>query len=365
MPADRHELLEQRTRYDPADVESRVFERWQEARIFHPEPAGTAAENYSIAVPPPNVTGALHMGHALNGSIQDVLHPASRACAASAPSGSTEPTTPGSPPSARSRRRSGRRARPRRSSAATRSSSASGTGAASTARASPSSSRRSGASLDYEDERFTMDDDYQRAVAYVFVRLHEKGLVYRDNYMVNWDPGPAHGDLRPRGRAARGQGHALLDRLPARVRLGVDHGRDGAPRDDAGRHRDRGEPERRALLAPDRRDGDPAARGPAAAGDRRRARRPRVRHRGAQDHARSRPVGLRDRPPPRARGGDGDRRGRPHHRGRAGALPRAWTSTPRAPQSWPSCASRGWCRRPSRTCTTCRTRTARAAASSR
>ena len=54
-----------------------------------------------------------------------------------------------------------------------------------------------------------------------------------------------------------------------------------------------------------------------------------------------------------------------HHRGRAGALPRAWTSTPRAPRSWPSCASRGWCRRPSRTCTTCRTRTARAAASSR
>ena len=49
--------------------------------------------------------------------------------------------------------------------------------------------KRLGASLDYEDERFTMDDDYQRAVALVFVRLYEKGLVYRDNYMVNWDPG--------------------------------------------------------------------------------------------------------------------------------------------------------------------------------
>ena len=65
-----------------------------------------------------------------------------------------------------------------------------------------------------------MDDDYQRAVALVFVHLYEKGLVYRDNYMVNWDPGPAHGDLRPRGRAAQGRGHALLDRLPARVGVG-------------------------------------------------------------------------------------------------------------------------------------------------
>jgi valyl-tRNA synthetase len=49
--------------------------------------------------------------------------------------------------------------------------------------------KRLGASADYEDERFTMDDAYQRAVAHVFVRLFEKGLIYRDNYMVNWDPG--------------------------------------------------------------------------------------------------------------------------------------------------------------------------------
>ena len=46
-----------------------------------------------------------------------------------------------------------------------------------------------GSSLDYEDERFTMDDEYVRAVTKVFVHLYEKGLVYRDNYMVNWDPG--------------------------------------------------------------------------------------------------------------------------------------------------------------------------------
>src|SRR4051795_8301078 len=73
MSADRLEALRERTRYVPHDVEPHVFERWEQAGIFHPEPEGTAAENYSIAIPPPNVTGALHMGHALNGSIQDVL----------------------------------------------------------------------------------------------------------------------------------------------------------------------------------------------------------------------------------------------------------------------------------------------------
>src|SRR4051794_10268425 len=65
--------LDQRTRYEPAEAEPRIAARWLDSGIFHPEPAGTAAESFSIAVPPPNVTGALHMGHALNGSIQDVL----------------------------------------------------------------------------------------------------------------------------------------------------------------------------------------------------------------------------------------------------------------------------------------------------
>ena len=50
-----------------------MFARWEQAGVFSPEPEGSAEENYSIAVPPPNVTGALHMGHALNGSIQDLL----------------------------------------------------------------------------------------------------------------------------------------------------------------------------------------------------------------------------------------------------------------------------------------------------
>ena len=65
--------LENRTRYEPSEAEPRVFERWERSGRFHPEPEGSPEENFSIAIPPPNVTGALHMGHALNGSIQDAL----------------------------------------------------------------------------------------------------------------------------------------------------------------------------------------------------------------------------------------------------------------------------------------------------
>src|SRR6476469_8902786 len=73
MDAARREQLDQPTCYVPADGERRVFEACEGSGIFHPEPDGTPAENYSIAIPPPNVTGVLHMGHALNGSIQDAL----------------------------------------------------------------------------------------------------------------------------------------------------------------------------------------------------------------------------------------------------------------------------------------------------
>ena len=73
MAEDRFATLRDRTRYDPSEVEPRVLAEWLEAGIFHPEATGSPAENFSIAIPPPNVTGELHMGHALNGSIQDVL----------------------------------------------------------------------------------------------------------------------------------------------------------------------------------------------------------------------------------------------------------------------------------------------------
>src|SRR5580692_8430147 len=71
--SERFSEFEDRTRFEPAEVEPRILRRWLASGLFHPDPDGTAAENYSIAIPPPNVTGSLHMGHALNGSIQDAL----------------------------------------------------------------------------------------------------------------------------------------------------------------------------------------------------------------------------------------------------------------------------------------------------
>src|SRR3954451_1315493 len=65
--------LQDRTRFEPSEVEPRIIQRWLRSGLVHPDPQGTADESFSIAIPPPNVTGVLHMGHALNGSVQDTL----------------------------------------------------------------------------------------------------------------------------------------------------------------------------------------------------------------------------------------------------------------------------------------------------
>src|SRR4051812_33206708 len=188
MDAARRDKLEQTTRYVPADVETRVFARWEEAGIFHSAPEGDARENYSIAIPPPNVTGALHMGHALNGSIQDLLIRMKRmqgrrtkwifgtdhAGIATQVKVEQQLREEGT-----SRQEIGREAFIERV----------WEWREKYGRTIVEQFKRLGASADYEDERFTMDPEYQRAVAHVFVRLFEKGLIYRDNYMVNWDPG--------------------------------------------------------------------------------------------------------------------------------------------------------------------------------
>jgi valyl-tRNA synthetase len=185
---DRLRALEERTRYEPGDVEPRVFARWESSGIFHPEPEGAPEENFAIAVPPPNVTGVLHMGHALNSSIQDSLIRLARMRGrrakwvfgtdhagiatqvkveqALAEEGKTKEDLGREEFVERVwewRRDHGRQI--------------------------VEQFKRLGASLDYADERFTMDDGYARAVQHVFAALYEKGLIYRDNYMVNWDPG--------------------------------------------------------------------------------------------------------------------------------------------------------------------------------
>src|SRR3954454_10911081 len=180
--------LESRTRYDPAEAEPRVAARWDGSGLFHPEPVGDAADNYSIAIPPPNVTGALHMGHALNNTMQDVLIRLNRMRgkhvkwilgtdhAGIATQTQVEKALRAE---ATSREEIGREAFIERTWEWTRL--YGGTIV--------SQLKRLGASLDYDDERFTLDEAYAAAVMKVFVDLHDEGLIYRDNYMVNWDPG--------------------------------------------------------------------------------------------------------------------------------------------------------------------------------
>ncbi len=180
--------LEANTRYDPSEVEPRIAQTWLASGLFHPEPAGSPEDNYSIAIPLPNVTGVLHMGHALNNSIQDCL--------------------------IRYHRMRGQRAKwilgTDHAGIATqiqveRAVIAEGSSREQLGREAfvervwawrddyggqiIEQLKRLGSSLDYEDERFTLDERYARAVQKVFVELYEKGYIYRDRYMVNWDPG--------------------------------------------------------------------------------------------------------------------------------------------------------------------------------
>jgi valyl-tRNA synthetase len=188
VPSDRLKDLQERTRYSPAEVEQRVFARWEQAGLFHGDPSGEAAESFSIAVPPPNVTGALHMGHALNASIQDLLIRVARMRgrrtkwifgtdhAGIATQVKVEQALAAE---GKTKEDLGREAFVERAWEWRREHGSTIV----------EQFKRIGASLDYTDERFTMDDAYAKAVLHVFERLYEKGLVYRDNYMVNWDPG--------------------------------------------------------------------------------------------------------------------------------------------------------------------------------
>ncbi|HSD23161.1 MAG TPA: valine--tRNA ligase [Solirubrobacterales bacterium] len=188
MDAERRQTLEETTRWDPGAIEQRVFQRWIEGGWFHPPAEGTPAQNYSIAIPPPNVTGALHMGHALNGSIQDALIRLNRmrgrntlwilgtdhAGIATQAVVEKQLASQGTSREELGRERFTERVWEWKEQYGS---------------TIVEQYQRLGASCDYERERFTLDEDYVRAVYKVFVDLYEKGYIYRDNYMVNWDPG--------------------------------------------------------------------------------------------------------------------------------------------------------------------------------
>jgi valyl-tRNA synthetase len=184
----RLKKLEETTRYDPTEVEARIFAEWMDAGYFHPDAEGTPEDNFSVAIPPPNVTGALHMGHALNGSMQDALVRMNRMRgrnslwilgtdhAGIATQSVVEKMLRAEGVSRHDlgREEFVRRVWEWREEYGSRI---------------VEQYKRLGASCDYERERFTLDKGYVKAVYRVFKQLYDKGYIYRDNYMVNWDPG--------------------------------------------------------------------------------------------------------------------------------------------------------------------------------
>jgi valyl-tRNA synthetase len=170
--------------YSPRDIETRIYERWEREGWFRP--AGHGAP-YAIVIPPPNVTGTLHMGHAFQDTIMDALTRYHRM------RGDDTLWQPGTDHAGiatqmvverqlgaegRSRHDLGREKFVERvwqwkeQSGGTIS----------------RQLRRLGASVDWTRDRFTMDEGLSKAVTEVFVRLHEEGLIYRGKRLVNWDP---------------------------------------------------------------------------------------------------------------------------------------------------------------------------------
>ena len=171
--------------FEPANIEGRWYAHWEATGAFRP--ARPEAQPFTIMLPPPNVTGVLHIGHALDQTLQDILIRWQRLRgrdarwvvgtdhAGIATQMVVERTIASQ---GLDRREMGREAflehvwawKEQSGGAITR------------------QMRRLGASCDWAHERFTMDEGLSRAVTEAFVRLHERGLIYRDKRLVNWDP---------------------------------------------------------------------------------------------------------------------------------------------------------------------------------
>jgi len=175
--------------FEPAAVEKRISAAWEDAGAFRcSRPERKDAPGFSIVIPPPNVTGSLHMGHALNNTLQDVLARFERmrgkdvlwqpgmdhagiATQMVVERQLLERQEPG-------RREMGREAFVERVWAWKEESGG----------IIVEQLKRLGASCDWSRERFTMDEGLSRAVLKVFVELHRAGLIYKDKRLVNWDP---------------------------------------------------------------------------------------------------------------------------------------------------------------------------------
>ncbi|NNF41346.1 MAG: valine--tRNA ligase [Woeseiaceae bacterium] len=170
--------------YEPGDIEKRVYQRWEQRGYFAPRGNG---EPYCIMIPPPNVTGTLHMGHAFQDTIMDALTRFHRM------KGDRTLWQPGMDHAGiatqmvverllnkegLSKRDVGREKFVER---VWQWKEESGGLIA-------NQTRRLGASVDWEHDRFTMDEGLSDAVRKVFVELHDEGLIYRGKRLVNWDP---------------------------------------------------------------------------------------------------------------------------------------------------------------------------------
>ncbi|MEM8665857.1 MAG: class I tRNA ligase family protein, partial [Pseudomonadota bacterium] len=175
--------------YDAADIEPRIRQTWETADAFAAG-AGAArdADPFCIVIPPPNVTGSLHMGHALNNTLQDVLVRYQRML------GKSVLWQPGTDHAGIATQMVVERQLAEEGNAGRREMGREAfiervwewkgqSGGAIKAQLD-----RLGASCDWSRERFTMDEGLSEAVLSVFVRLHKQGLVYRDKRLVNWDP---------------------------------------------------------------------------------------------------------------------------------------------------------------------------------
>jgi valyl-tRNA synthetase len=174
------------SRYDPSEIEPALYARWIDRNAFHVN-AAEATDPYVIAIPPPNVTAALHMGHGLNNTIQDVLIRFQRM------RGRDAVWIPGTDHAGiatqnvverqlksegLTRQDLGREAFVERV----------WDWVETYGNTIIEQLKKIGCSCDWERTRFTLDPGLSRAVREVFVRLYEKGLVYRGNYIINWCP---------------------------------------------------------------------------------------------------------------------------------------------------------------------------------
>jgi valyl-tRNA synthetase len=175
--------------YQPADIEGRMSLIWEEAEAFRAgRPDRRDAKPYTIVIPPPNVTGSLHMGHALNNTLQDIL------CRFERMRGRDVLWQPGTDHAGiatqmvverqlMERQQPGRREMGREKfvERVWQWKEESGDTIV-------NQLKRLGASCDWSRERFTMDEGLSRAVLKVFVELFRQGLIYKDKRLVNWDP---------------------------------------------------------------------------------------------------------------------------------------------------------------------------------